>query len=400
MRLKRFKACVQTKLSSSSVSIPMLPKHIALVMPLFLGALALEFLLVRRRNPSAIRFVDAITNLGCGFGTEALRLVFQGGLTGFYAVVSDHWAVLHLAPDSPWTWLVAFVGLDFFYYWGHRFSHETNLLWASHVVHHQSEDFNLAVALRQSYLASVAIFPFYLPLALLGIPTSVYVVCLALNLLYQLWIHTELIERLPRPLEWLLNTPSHHRVHHGVNLEYLDKNYGGILIIWDRLFGTFEPERAPVAYGITKPIASFNPLWANLQYCVEIASLGRRAQLPLGLVRAAFAAPGWNPETGQVDKPAGITRAEFTRSAAPATSRGLQAWIIVQLILMVAGLTVLLLFFAQLPPLTRRLGAALIILSTIAWAGLLERKCWGWPLELARLAASITFVVWLAIGAC
>src|SRR4051812_7775689 len=161
------------------------------------------------------------------------------------------------------TWLVAIAGVDFLYYWWHRLSHRVNLLWAAHVVHHQSEDYNLAVALRQSVTTSATLFPFYALLAFAGVPPLQLAVSTSLSTLYQFWIHTELVPRVPW-LERLLNSPSAHRVHHAINVRYLDKNHAATLMVWDRLFGTFEPETEAPVYGLTRPLASFNPVWSQL----------------------------------------------------------------------------------------------------------------------------------------
>ena len=160
-----------------------------------------------------------------------------------------------------------------------------NMFWAVHAVHHQSEDLNLAVALRQPAFEALTIIPFHLPLALIGVDPAVYVACYAIDLIYQFWIHTELVGKLGR-LEKLLNTPSCHRVHHGINPKYLDKNFGGILVIWDRLFGTYQPEEELAVYGVTHALASYNPLWANLAPFRDIAALSIAAERPIDKLRA------------------------------------------------------------------------------------------------------------------
>jgi sterol desaturase/sphingolipid hydroxylase (fatty acid hydroxylase superfamily) len=163
---------------------------------------------------------------------------------------------------GPWTVLAAIVGWDFIYYWSHRMQHESRYMWAIHVVHHSSERYNLSTALRQPVGDAFGTFLPYSALCLAGFRPEVVETARGVNLLYQYWIHTEVIRALPKPAEDVLNTPSHHRVHHGSNLEYIDRNHGSILIIWDKLFGTFEPERAPVVYGLTKNVDSFN--WARI----------------------------------------------------------------------------------------------------------------------------------------
>jgi sterol desaturase/sphingolipid hydroxylase (fatty acid hydroxylase superfamily) len=188
-----------------------------------------------------------------------------------------------------------FFAEDFVYYWWHRASHEVRLLWAAHENHHSSRHYNLSTALRQSWTTPFTTVPFYVFLPLLGFHPFMVATQVGVSLLYQFWLHTELVGRLG-PFEWLFNTPSHHRVHHGTNLEYLDRNHGGILILWDRLFGTFEPERAPVRYGLTKNIDTFSPFRIAFH---EWASMARQAWSGRGLREAlgyVLLPPGWSPD--------------------------------------------------------------------------------------------------------
>ncbi len=192
-------------------------------------------------------------------------------------------------------WAIVLIGEDFTYYWWHRASHEIRFMWAAHENHHSSQHYNLSTALRQSWTTPFTTLLFYAPLPLLGFNPAMLAVASTISLLYQFWIHTEVIDRLG-PLEQVFNTPSHHRVHHGSNIEYLDRNHAGILIIWDRLFGTFEPEVAAVRYGLTKNIDTFNPVriafleWAQLVRDVRCATTWRAR---LGYI---FCAPGWKPD--------------------------------------------------------------------------------------------------------
>ncbi len=193
---------------------------------------------------------------------------------------------------TKWSLPVAMVAWDFLYYWDHRWMHEVRLLWANHVTHHSSERYNLSTALRQpwsSYLTAWA----FLPMPLFGIPAHHVVKAGQLNLLYQYWIHTEAIDKLPRPVEAVFNTPSHHRVHHGANPQYLDKNYGGILIVWDRIFGTFEPEVRRIKYGLTKNVDSFDPIRIGYHEFVDIARDVRGASGWRNRLRHVFGRPGW-----------------------------------------------------------------------------------------------------------
>jgi len=186
----------------------------------------------------------------------------------------------------------AVLGWDLIYYWNHRFMHEWRFMWAIHVVHHSSERYNLSTALRQTWTDVAGTFVPYGLLSLLGIRPALIGQARGINLLYQFWIHTEMINRLG-PLERVLNTPSHHRVHHGSNPQYLDRNYGSILIVWDRLFGSFEPEVEPVVYGLTKNIKTFNPV--RIAFAEHLAILRDVAQAPTWSERLQLIArgPGW-----------------------------------------------------------------------------------------------------------
>ncbi len=253
------------------------PNYIALAVPFFFLLIGIELWVARRRGRRVYRFADAITDLGCGVTQQIVVLFVNGFLFAGYLWMYRHARVVDLGRHPVVAWAVALVGVDFIYYWWHRTSHRVNLLWAAHAVHHQSEDYNLAVALRQAVLTPFTSLPFSLPLAMVGVPPLAYIAADSLSTLYQFWIHTELVGRLG-PLEKVLNTPSHHRVHHARNPEYIDRNYGAILILWDRLFGTFAPERARPIYGITKPFRSFNAMWAQLQPVADLlADRGARA---------------------------------------------------------------------------------------------------------------------------
>ncbi len=268
---------------------------IILSIPIFLLFMGGELLVARRRGRRLYRFADSICNLGNGIGEQVIQAFAIPITVGIYAWVYAHHRLATQSSRSVATWVILFFAVDFLYYAYHRASHRVNFLWAGHVVHHQSEEYNLSVALRQSWFGQqLTEWVFFLPLALAGFPPSMFVVMLTLNTLYQFFIHTRLVGRLG-PLEWILNTPSHHRVHHGVNPRYIDRNYAGVLIIWDRLLGTFEPEGAEPIYGLVKPLGSFNPLWANVHRWVEIAAMSRRTRRLRDKLYAWIAPPEWRP---------------------------------------------------------------------------------------------------------
>ncbi len=191
-------------------------------------------------------------------------LPFHGVMIYIYQYLFLHYALI-VIQASFITWFLLWLAVDFLYYWFHRASHRISFLWIGHSVHHQSEGYNLSVSLRQGIGQSLFSWISYLPLAILGFPFWMFVIVSASNTLYQFWIHTEIINRL-KGIDIIFNTPSHHRVHHGTNTKYLDKNYAGSLIIWDKLFGTFQPElkNTKIVYGTTEPLGSQSPFYANI----------------------------------------------------------------------------------------------------------------------------------------
>ncbi len=359
---------------------------VAASIPAFIVLMGVEILVARWRGLRLYRFVDAVTDLGCGISSQLGGLVFVAIKLAAYTWLLQHARLLELPADSAWTYVLAIVVLDFTYYWWHRMSHEVGLLWAAHVVHHQSEDYNLAVALRQAWLTSITILPFELPLALLGVPVVPYAVGKAVVTIYQFWIHTELIGRCG-PLEHVLNTPSHHRVHHAVDPEYLDKNYGGILIVWDRLFGTFTREGRHPTYGITTPLRSFNPVWANVHVFAEMLALARRATRWRDRLRVLVAPPRWRP-TGAPPAAAPPAAAARAKHDVP-VSRGIAAFVALQLVTTTLGTVVVLWYGGSWAPSVVAAAAVLLVLATLTAGGIMERKRWAWPLEAARVVAAM-----------
>ena len=267
---------------------------IYLAIPVFIVSMLLEHALLRRHG-RAYEPKDAFASISMGLGNLLFSALVKGGVLALNLWLYQ-FRLFELGQGAL-AWLLLFFTEDFCYYLFHRSHHGVRVLWAAHVNHHSSQRYHLATALRQSWTTPFTGFWFWLPLPLLGFHPLMIMTQQAISLLYQFWIHTELIDRLG-PLEWLFNTPSHHRVHHAVNTRYLDRNHGGILIVWDRLFGTFEPENKadPVRYGITKNIETFNLVriafheWAAL---LRDAFRARRLRDKLGYL---FAPPGWSPD--------------------------------------------------------------------------------------------------------
>ena len=278
---------------------------IVLSIPIFFGLIALEVIWDQWKGLRLYRLGDTLANIGCGIMDQSSGLFAKALTVGAYAAVfhfTESWRTWDFSTGII-VWMGAFVLTDLAYYWAHRTSHEVNLFWIGHSVHHQSEDYNLGVALRQSVLQKVLMMWVYWPLAALGFPPEMFLTSMAINLLYQFWIHTELIDRMG-PLEWVLNTPSHHRVHHGRNPEYIDRNHAGVLIIWDRMFGTFQKEMVKPTYGVTRPTDTFNPVHAQWK---PVADLWRDLRAIPGWrdkLRFLFAAPGWYPDSVGGPQPA------------------------------------------------------------------------------------------------
>jgi sterol desaturase/sphingolipid hydroxylase (fatty acid hydroxylase superfamily) len=236
---------------------------------------------------------DTRTSLLLGTGNVVINVVWKLVVVALYALIYEL-TPLRMDPGNPLTWVFLFFADDFSYYWFHRCSHESRFFWASHVVHHSSTHYNLSTALRQTWVP-MTYLPFWLWLPALGFAPWMVLLAQAWSLIYQFWIHTERVRKLPRPLEAVLNTPSHHRVHHGSNEVYLDRNYGGILIIWDKLFDTYAPEGERVRYGLTKNIDTFNPVRAAFHEYVAMWHDVKRAKRLRAKLGVLYHGPGWSP---------------------------------------------------------------------------------------------------------
>lgn len=260
--------------------------------PVFASLIALEaYFTARRSQEEKYDGKDAWTNIALGFGSVGFGLIL-GFIQAFvYEFVYATFAPFQI-PMSAWqAWLLLLFVDDFAYYWFHRISHEVRFFWNFHVVHHSSNQYNLSVAVRQSWFSGLAHWVFYIPVALVGFPLWAFATMHGFNLIYQFWIHTKVVKKLPAFAEYVLNTPSHHRVHHGVNDEYLDKNYAGIFIVWDRLFGTFVGENETPRYGIIKPIQSYNWLWINSHAWAEMFEEMRKKKTFAAKLRCVFGSP-------------------------------------------------------------------------------------------------------------
>lgn len=365
---------------------------IALAIPGFFLLIGIEALVSRLQGVRRYRFHDSITSLACGVGEQTVVIFTAGLALAAYVFAEHNLALMRISPSSPLAWVVVIIVVDHSFYWFHRTSHRVNVMWAGHAVHHQSQEYNLSTALRQSWIENLLAWPFYVPLAVVGFPVQMFAVASTVNTLYQFWVHTRAIGRLG-PVEGFLNTPSSHRVHHAVDPKYVDKNYGGMFMIWDRLYGTYIAEAEEPIYGTVKPLASWNPLWANVEGWARIAAMARAtSRLPDKLL-VWVAPPDWRPADlgGRVIVPE-VDRAVYRKYSVEAPP-GANRYVLMQFVI-IAAVLMLVMWFASMLPLTVRLGALVyIIAALVGWGGLFERKKWAPALEASRHLAG----VWLAV---
>jgi alkylglycerol monooxygenase len=340
---------------------------IVLATPVFFLLIAVEFAWGWAKGRNTYRLNDAVNSIGLGMLSQIsavfTRLFRVGTYTAIYSSVA-------LFPDKEfWTtwygWILALVFYDFCYYWLHRAGHESAVFWAAHVVHHQSQDYNLSTALRQTSSGALLGWLFYVPMAVAGVPPLVFGVVALIDLLYQFWVHTEHVPKLGWFDRWFCS-PSNHRVHHAVNDRYLDRNYGGVLIIWDRLFGSFKEEDEKCVYGTRKPLNSWDPLWANAEVYWGLAKDSWHARNWLDKLRVWIKPPGWRP----ADVAARFPAAEFdiarVQNFHPPMSRTVFWFGAIQFVLLLQGVAAFLWVADGLP-----------LSQSALWLGVLAACLWS-----------------------
>lgn len=360
--------------------------YIKLSIPIFFLLIGIELLIDRVKKTHYYRFNDTITNLSCGIGSQVsgifLKVLTFGGYVFIYENISP---LKGITPNTWWSFIVLFIGVDFFYYWFHRLAHEISVMWGSHVVHHQSEEYNLTVALRQAWVQGAFSWVFYLPLAFLGFEPYAFATIASFVTLYQFWIHTKFIHKLHPVFEYFFNTPSHHRVHHGVNPQYIDKNHAGTLIIWDRLFGTFQPEEEEVVYGITKQPKSWNPIYVNFEYWVDLFQQVFKVKNISDKLKMLFYMPGWKPkELGGNEQPKPVSTKTFHKYDTH-ISLPLNIYVMIHFAIIILITTVFLFSYKQLDKVYQFLVAVYIVYSLANMGGILENKQWFKTSEYIRL---------------
>jgi sterol desaturase/sphingolipid hydroxylase (fatty acid hydroxylase superfamily) len=340
---------------------------VALAMPVFIVLIALEFAVGLKRGRNTYRLADTLTSIGLGVMNQVTGVFGRLFRIGIYTWLFETVALLRLPTDSVWVWLGALLAYDFCYYWHHRAGHRLAVCWAAHVVHHQSEDFNLGTALRITSSGFLFGWVFYVPLAVAGVPPVVFAIVALIDLLYQFWVHTQQVGKLGWFDRWFVS-PSNHRAHHAVNERYLDKNYGGILVVWDRLFGSFveEDEAEPIVFGTRAPLQRWCPIIANFDVYRGLVADSWHASRWVDKLKVWVQPPGWRP----ADVAARFPRAEFdmakVRRFETQTPPALQA-VAVVLFLLVLGATLVFLWFAHTLPFHLR-AAAVAALVLVLWS--------------------------------
>lgn len=366
---------------------------LALAVPFFLLALLIELAVDRVRGTGYYRINDAVNSLSVGmfmstsgYFTKLIPAVILAYVLQDFAFFEVQLAWFDTSPRGLALWLLAALGFDFCYYWAHRCGHEISILWAQHAVHHQSEDYNLSTALRQTSSGFIFTWIFYVPLFLLGMPFEVFVTVNAISLIYQFWVHTQQIQRLGW-FDRVFVSPSNHRVHHAQNEIYIDKNYGGTLILWDRLFGTFQEEldEEAVVFGVRKPLTSWNPFWANLQvynYLWFDAVRAKRWRDKLGIW---FRRTGWRPADVAAKYPKQPADLEHFHKFDPPVTTAIRRYVLAQFVLAVMGILWIGVLYATKGAQGVVVPCLLLWMTLYSMGTLSEARRYAWRVEQLRL---------------
>lgn len=360
----------------------------AVATPFVLVLIALEVFFCLKRDNGYYEFQDSISSLGTAIINQCVNVLVAVMWYPVLGWLSEHG--LFKVEANLWTGLALFLGVDFLFYWFHRFGHRTNIGWAAHMPHHSTEEFNYAVGLRASVTQRFFSFFFYWPLAFIGFDAQAVIAMVAFHLVLQLIPHTRVVPKLPVWIESWMNTPSHHRVHHARNERYLDKNYGGFLIIWDKLFGSYEDETEECSYGVTNPPNTWDPTFINFQVWREVLRDAWDAPSSFDKLRIWFMPTGWRP-AGVAERKSGAgwkskdgKEIKFQSNAIA----GSKPYLIVQVLL---GFPIMLLVIHGQSPLVwwQKVIVSLVIWAgATSWSGMLESKSWALKLEVARLVGA------------
>lgn len=363
---------------------------LAFAIPFFLLLIGIEYLVSRWQQKRYFTFNSSVANLNVGIAERLLDSFTVGAFYFVYDSLHQHYALSDIRP-GVWTWVALFVVTDFVWYWYHRLAHEVNLFWAAHIVHHQSDEFNYTVSARITVFQAIVRTGFWSVLPVVGFPAEMISSLLLLHGLYPFFVHTRTIGKLGW-LEYILVTPSHHRVHHASNPQYVDKNYGDVLIIRDKLFGTFAEEREEPVYGLTKPLNSHSFLWQHFHFLLELLVAVRQTPGLRAKLRLLFGRPDGVDPTLRTDLEETFLWADASTRERTANSRRFGGYVVGQMALTLALLFGLLLLESQLPAVYQWLAAGFILLTLVNTGALLEQRQWVLYLEIARLA-----VLWMAL---
>lgn len=375
--------------------------QLVLAMAVFLTPIAIDAAVAALRRRRRYRLNDVLANLTLSLLTVVGSALIAGLTLWIYVRVQRVGTLFALPAGGLTTWLLAFIAYDFFYYWAHRMHHEIALLWGVHAVHHAGEDMNFGLAVRQSALGELTTWAFFLPLAILGVPPEVYLGVAGIQLLFQYFIHNTYVPALGW-VEWVLVTPSQHRVHHGRNTQYCDKNYGNILVIWDRLFGTYQAELPdqPVVYGLRHSVKTWNPLTLHAHTFVEIWRKAASCRRALDKLRCFYKGPSWVPPSLIARGYAGPHDDGPSRSFVkydPPMSRSRAVYCVVQFVALLGIVALTMLTMSALSALTAGVAIGLIVVHAWSLGGLLDNQPRFWRLEVVRLAALAVIVPPLAL---
>jgi len=366
---------------------------IALAIPFFLVAIIVELTISLSTRRGFYRLNDSLNSLSAGmldvttgYFTKVLGLLAWGAILARFTVFELPTSAFDASASGLALWLAALIGWDFCYYWAHRAGHEITLFWAAHAVHHQSEEYNLSTALRQSSTTFLTSWLFYLPLIVLGFPVEILIAVNSINLIYQFWVHTQLVGKLG-PLELFMVTPSNHRVHHAQNDIYIDRNYGGMFIVWDRLFGTFQEELDDVApiYGVRRPLHSWNPVWANVKVYADVARDAWRTARWRDKIGIWFSRTGWRPNDVVSRWPAPIRPLETFEKYDPPQTALRRGYLALQLLAAIVATMAIALQSMAVEPRNLFLHCAMLWAGLVAVGWLNEGRPAGVPVECVRL---------------
>ncbi len=367
---------------------------VAYAVPFFLLSIVLELGWGFIRKNNTYRINDSINSLSMGMISTLSKLVFINVSGYVFYQIEHNWAIFHFQQSSVLHWVAALLIYDICYYWFHRISHERQFFWGAHVAHHQSEDYNLSTALRQTGTGLFFTWVFYIPCFFFGIPLYMYVTIASGHLVYQFWIHTQHIPKLGF-FEWFMITPSNHRAHHAQNAQYVDKNYGGLLVIWDRLFGTYaeEDESDPPIYGLRTPLNSWNPVWANIHIYVGMVQDAFRTKSKSDRFRVLWSRNGWRPADVAEQFPRQKTNLDNFQPYGPKLDKAAGVAVL-------GHYFILLSYFMWFSPMAQSMTysllcshALLLVLYAVAIGSITGTKTYATKIEIVRVVLMTAFVI-------